>query len=84
MIYSLIDGLVPYDGVPIEEDVTVSVILTTVFTLLAIAGIIFTVVCIAFNVVFREKKQVALNNASTQCLIIMHLLTIQASTSYKP
>ena len=46
----------PFDGVPIEEDVTVSVALTVIYGLLATAGIAFTIACLIFNFVFREKK----------------------------
>ncbi len=52
------DGLVPYDGVPIEEIETVAVPLTVIYTLLATAGIIFAIVCLVFNFVFRQRKLV--------------------------
>ncbi len=53
---SHLDGLVPYDGVPIEETVTVNVSLTVIYTLMATAGIIFTIICLGFNFIFRDRK----------------------------
>ena len=50
--------LVPYDGVPNEEVVSVEAGLAAAFIVLATAGIIFAVVCIIFNAVYRKKKSV--------------------------
>ena len=50
------DNLVPYDGVPNEEVVSVKVGLAAVFFIMATAGIIFAVICIVFNAVYRNKK----------------------------
>ena len=50
------DNLVPYDGVPNEETVSVEAGLAAVFIVLATAGIIFALVCIIFNAVNRNKK----------------------------
>ncbi len=55
---SHLDGLIPYDGVPIEETVTVNVSLTVIYTLMATAGIIFTIICLSFNFIFRDRKYV--------------------------
>ncbi len=52
------DGLVPYDGVPIEEIETVAMSLTVIYCLLATAGIVFAIVCLVFNFVFRKRKLV--------------------------
>ena len=49
------DGI-PNDGIPIEEVVTVAVPLTVVYVILAVAGLVFTAVCMIFTVVFRKKK----------------------------
>ena len=49
-------GIIPHDGVPVEEDVTVAIPLTVTFSILAMAGIAFSVVCLAFNCIFRRKK----------------------------
>ena len=50
------DGLVPYDGVPLEEDVSVDLPLTIIFSILATAGIAFAVACLSFNCIFMNKK----------------------------
>ena len=47
---------IPNDGIPTEEVVTVSVVLTVVYVVLATAGLIFTAVCIMFNIIYRERK----------------------------
>ncbi len=57
------DGLIPYDGVPIEEIVTVAVPLTVIYSAFASAGIIFAVVCLIFNFIFRKNAYVSLTNA---------------------
>ena len=51
----MIDGI-PSDGIPIEEVVTVAVPLTVVYVILATAGLLFTVVCLAFNFIFRKRR----------------------------
>ena len=53
---SVSGGIVPYDGVPTEEEVSVDLSLTVVFSILATAGIAFVVICLAFNFIFRNKK----------------------------
>ena len=50
-----IDG-VPYDGVPEEEVVTVHTSVTVILAILATAGLVFTVVCLAFNFIFRKRR----------------------------
>ncbi len=50
------DGLIPYDGVPIEEIVTVAVPLTVIYSAFATAGIIFNIACLVFNFIMRNKK----------------------------
>ena len=52
----MLDGLVPYDGVPGEEYVTVAIPVTVVYILLSVAGIIFAVLCLIFNFVYRNKR----------------------------
>ena len=49
------DGI-PNDGIPIEEVVTVSISLTVVYVILATAGLVFAVVCLLFNLIYRQKK----------------------------
>lgn len=56
IIFPMLDGLVPYDGVPTEEYVTVGVPVTVVYILLSVIGIIFAVLCLIFNFVYRNKR----------------------------
>ena len=49
-------GEAPYDGVPEERNLAVDHSLTVIFSILATAGIVFAVVCLAFNFIFRNKK----------------------------
>ena len=56
------DGI-PNDGIPLKDTVTVAIPLTVMFILLATAGLVFTIVCLAFNFIFRNKKYVS----STVC-----------------
>ena len=49
--------LVPYDGVPTIEYVTVAIPVTVVYVLLSVAGIIFAILCLIFNFVYRNKRQ---------------------------
>ena len=53
----ILDGLVPYDGVPTKEYVAVAIPVTVIYIFLATAGIIFAVLCLIFNFVFRNKRQ---------------------------
>ena len=48
--------LIPYDGVPTEKEVSVNLSLTVIFSILATAGIVFGVVCLVFNFIFKDKK----------------------------
>ena len=48
--------LIPYDGVPLQEEVSVALPLTVTFAILAAAGIVFAVACLVFNCIFRNKK----------------------------
>ena len=51
---------IPNDGTPIEDVVTVSLGLTVYYVILATAGMAFSVVCILFNLIFRQKPSVNL------------------------
>ena len=46
----------PSDGIPIEEVVTVSVVLTVVYVILATAGLVFAAVCLIFTLIFRQRR----------------------------
>ena len=50
----------PYDGVPVEKNVTVSIAVTVLFSVLATAGIILAIFCLIFNIAFRNEKFVHL------------------------
>lgn len=49
-------GGVPYDGVPGEDIQTAFIPLVIVIYLLAAAGILFAIACLAFNYIFRNRK----------------------------
>ena len=49
-------GVIPYDGVPMEQEVAVAIPIIVIFSILAAVGIVFSVVCLAFNFIFRRKK----------------------------
>ena len=51
-------GLVPYDGVPIKKNVTVHIANTVVITTFASFGVLFAFICLLFNFLFRNSKQV--------------------------
>ena len=55
-MFPILDGLVPYDGVPDEEYITVGVPVTVVYIILSVIGIIFAVLCLIFNFVYRNKR----------------------------
>ena len=50
------DKLVPYDGVPNTIIDTVGTPLAVVIDLLALAGILFALGCLAFNFVYRKSR----------------------------
>ena len=54
-----LSGGVPYDGIPTKDISTVSVALVAVIYVCAAAGVIFAVVCLVFNFIFRKKKYVS-------------------------
>ncbi len=49
-------GLIPYDGVPREEIVTIHPALTGVYVTLACVGIAFAIACLIFNFICRNEK----------------------------
>ena len=46
---------VPYDGVPQNITVSVHPAVTTIFGFVSIAGMVFAVICVVFNLVFHKK-----------------------------
>ena len=59
----LSDGAPP-DGTPIKIRHTVKIGLVVLFDLLAVSGILFTAACLVFNIVFRNKRYVTLNEVA--------------------
>ena len=49
-------GILPYDGVPKEEIVTVHPALPAVYITLSCVGIAFAIACLIFNFVYRNAK----------------------------
>ena len=49
-------GLIPYDGVAGEMIVTVHPVVTSVYMILACAGITFAIACLIFNYTYRKTK----------------------------
>ena len=52
---SILEGI-PHDGIPLEEDVTIHLALTILISIFVAAGLTFSVVCLVFNIVFRQRK----------------------------
>ena len=55
---STIDGQKPYDGVPEKVVDTVARPLIAVIVFLAMAGVVFALVCLSFNIACRKTRQV--------------------------
>ena len=49
-------GGVPSDGTPIYVPLSYHLALVIIYDFLAILGIIFTIVCFLFNIIFRKRK----------------------------
>jgi hypothetical protein len=49
-------GHVPHDGLPESDIATVYVPVAVIFILLDVCGLAFALVCLVFNVLFRDKK----------------------------
>ena len=52
----VIDNLVPYDGRPTIVIDTVALLLVTVILLLAVIGAVLAVICLAFNLAYRNTR----------------------------
>ncbi len=50
-----IEGIPP-DGTPIEIINTIHVALIIIMDIMAIVGVTFAIVCLVFNIVFRNKR----------------------------
>lgn len=53
--FSSSDGT-PTDGVPIINIETVALPLASLYTAFAFFGVVFSVICLLFNFIFRNKK----------------------------
>ena len=51
-----ITGGAPYDGRARNRTSTAHYALTSIYSIAAIAGIIYAVICLVFNTVFRNKR----------------------------
>ena len=58
------DGNPPYDGSPERVVETTPLALTIVYYTLATVGLVFTTMCLSFNIIFRNKPYVYPNNCS--------------------
>ncbi len=47
---------VPYDGVPTDTIVTIHLAVTITMIIAAAGGVLFTLVCLTYNMYFREKR----------------------------
>lgn len=54
--YSFTDGGAPPDGTPNQIRHTFMIGLVVWFDILAASGILFTVACLVFNIVFRNRR----------------------------
>ena len=50
-----LDGI-PFDGVPTTDIATAFIPLVVVIYIFAAAGVVFSIVCLTFNLIFRNKK----------------------------
>jgi gamma-aminobutyric acid type B receptor len=62
---------VPSDGTPIEIQHYPYLALMVLVYLFAVAGLVFTVVCLVFNIVFRNHKLVRLSSPTLNYFIIL-------------
>ena len=49
-------GYSPSDGRPVKEITVLPVALLVVYDLLATLGILFAIVCLTFNIIYRKRK----------------------------
>ena len=49
-------GLIPHDGVPRQELVTIALPVTIILSFLNIFGIMCAMICLLFNIIFRKKR----------------------------
>ena len=54
--YTHTDGEIPYDGVHKSAHVTIQTAVTVLYSMLALAGLVFSVVCLVFNFMARNSR----------------------------
>ena len=54
----LFTDLIPSDGVAKEDLATVILPVALILILFEIAGLVFAIICLVFNIAYRNKKQV--------------------------
>lgn len=69
-------GLIPYDGTPREEIVTIALPVTIICSALNICGIICAVICLLFNIIFRKKKSIGLLSHNIYKTLIFLSITL--------
>ncbi len=55
-MYFCIVGVIPMDGSPLKIIITFDLWIVGVCYTLAVIGLIFTLICCLFNIVFRKRK----------------------------
>ena len=54
--YTHTDGEIPYDGVPKSAHITIQTTVTVLYSMLASAGLVFSVACLVFNFMARNSR----------------------------
>lgn len=62
----------PYDGVPSEEYVTISLPVTVTLSVLSIIGIICAVICLLFNAIFHKRRYTTIPTIFLQLLCVLY------------
>ena len=52
----LFSGGVPYDGAAQERIHPNSIVLVSIYSVAAFAGIVYAIACLLFNIIFRNRK----------------------------
>jgi gamma-aminobutyric acid type B receptor len=60
---------IPHDGIPLVEDVTIHLSLTILISLFVAAGLAFSIVCLVFNTLFRQRKLIRLSSPNLNYII---------------
>ena len=68
---STIDSIIPYDGVPRKEILTVHPALTAIFIIVGSVGILFAIACLIFNIICRNAKLAGRASLATHAEILV-------------